>query len=70
LTVIEAFTPFKKDKWLANLYQLATQQLNTLGVTGVYGGDFCTYTSADLFFSYRRDKGKTGRMASLIWFDG
>jgi YfiH family protein len=62
-----AFIPKAHDKWLANLYLLATQRLNKLGVTAIYGGDYCTHTQSDLFFSYRRDHGKTGRMASAIW---
>lgn len=62
-----AFKPHTADKWLANLYQLAKLRLETLGVTQIYGGKFCTYTQEELFYSYRRDKGKTGRMASLIW---
>lgn len=62
-----AFIPGASDKWLANLYMLATQRLNQLGVTAIYGGDYCTHTQSDLFFSYRRDQGKTGRMASTIW---
>jgi hypothetical protein len=62
-----AFTPHKPDKWMANLYTLAKIRLQARGVTQIYGGDFCTYTQADLFFSYRRDQGRTGRMASLIW---
>lgn len=28
--------------------------------------NYCTYADADLFFSYRRDKGKTGRMLGYI----
>ncbi|RDI48794.1 peptidoglycan editing factor PgeF [Aquicella lusitana] len=62
-----AFLPQRPGKWLADLYTLARIRLRHQGVTQIYGGDFCTYTQADLFFSYRRDKGKTGRMASLIW---
>ena len=70
-----AFKPHKNDnqeqnKWLANIYQIATQRLNNCGVSQVYGGgiesDFCTFTQKEQFFSYRRD-GVTGRMASLIW---
>lgn len=64
-----AFTPLNKDKWLANLYELARMQLHQRGVHHIYGGQYCTYTQEDLFYSYRRDKGKTGRMASLIWMD-
>jgi YfiH family protein len=62
-----AFIPYKQDKWLANLYDLARIRLKLLGVSSISGGHYCTYTQEDLFFSYRRDQGKTGRMASLIW---
>lgn len=62
-----AFTPYTDKTWLANIYELARQQLTSLGIIQIYGGEYCTYTQPELFFSYRRDKGKTGRMASLIW---
>jgi polyphenol oxidase len=54
------------DKYLCDLYKIATQRLNNLGVTQIYGGDHCTFTEKDQFFSFRRD-GDTGRMATLIW---
>jgi polyphenol oxidase len=64
-----AFKP-RQDKFLANIYQIATQRLNNLGITQIYGGgidtDFCTFTQKQQFYSYRRD-GATGRMATLIW---
>ncbi len=60
-----AFKPHG-DKWLCDIYKIATQRLNNLGITKVYGGDRCTYTEKDQFFSYRRDN-VTGRMATLIW---
>lgn len=53
-------------KFLGNLYQIACQRLNKLGITEIVGGDYCTYCDAEQFFSYRRDK-VTGRMATLIW---
>ncbi len=54
------------DKWLGDLYSIAKQRLNTLGVTDIYGEVMCTYSNPDRFFSYRRD-GDTGRMASMVW---
>jgi polyphenol oxidase len=64
-----AFKPHG-DKYLADIYQIATQRLNNAGVTQIYGSghdkDCCTFTEKDQFFSYRRD-GATGRMATMIW---
>lgn len=53
-------------KYHADLYALARRQLHAQGVSAIYGGEHCTYTDAQRFFSYRRD-GVCGRMASLIW---
>lgn len=55
-------------KYLGNLYQIAAQRLQRMGVMQISGGEYCTYTESDKFFSFRREM-KTGRMASLIWFD-
>jgi len=63
----KAFKPFQ-DKWLGNIYLLARQQLKNKGVEAIFGGDFCTYSNSELFFSYRRDK-ITGRMATLVWIE-
>lgn len=60
-----AFKPHK-DRWLANIYDLAKICLNHLNVHAIYGGTDCTYQNPQ-FYSYRRDQGQTGRMASLIW---
>ncbi|MDG6330486.1 peptidoglycan editing factor PgeF [Glaesserella parasuis] len=64
----EAFVAdeYISGKFLGNLYQIARQRLNKLGITEIAGGDYCTYCDAEQFFSYRRDK-VTGRMATLIW---
>lgn len=63
-----AFIPLHAGKWLADLYALARLRLKALGITQIYGGEYCSCQQADQFFSYRRD-GVTGRMASLIWLD-
>lgn len=65
-----AFQPdaIEEGKYLGNLYQIATQRLNNLGITQIYGGNHCTFNEKEKFFSYRRDN-QTGRMASVIWFE-
>ena len=63
-----AFVATSSGKWLADIYTLARQRLFAAGVNSIDGGEFCTFTEAEHFFSYRRD-GVTGRMASLIWLD-
>lgn len=65
-TAAAVFTPSPAGRWLADIYALARQRLARCGVTAVYGGELCTYSDAQRFYSYRRD-GVTGRMASLIW---
>jgi len=62
------FKQKNQNKYLADIYQLATIELAAMGVTQVYGGGFCTVTDKQRFYSYRRD-GETGRMATLIWRD-
>ncbi|WP_390593873.1 peptidoglycan editing factor PgeF [Simiduia litorea] len=67
--IANAFQPSLKPlKFYADLYALARLALAQAGVNNIYGGDFCTFSDVDRFYSYRRD-GQTGRMASLIWLD-
>ncbi len=63
-----AFIPARAGHWWADLYQLARIVLIKQGVSEVYGGQWCTASSREHFYSYRRD-GVTGRMATLIWMD-
>lgn len=62
-----AFEANARGRWQADLYALARLELARLGVQEVYGGTYRCYEDAARFFSYRRDGGKTGRMASLVW---
>lgn len=55
-----------KGKFFADLYVLARLRLQAIGVSAIYGGDFCTYADEQRFYSYRRES-QTGRMASLIY---
>ena len=59
-------SPTQTGRWIANLYAIATCQLESLGVERIYGGGFCTYGDEKRFFSHRRD-GMTGRFATLAW---
>ncbi|MHB8406087.1 MAG: peptidoglycan editing factor PgeF [Gammaproteobacteria bacterium] len=62
----QAFESTGTDKWLCDLYLLASRRLRHTGIRYIYGGGFCTYTDQERFYSYRRD-GECGRMATLIW---
>lgn len=67
----EAFRPsptHPQDRFLADIYQLARIRLLAAGVVAITGGEHCTFSDTQSFFSYRRD-GVTGRMASLIWIE-
>jgi YfiH family protein len=55
----------KQDKYMADIYQLARQRLQTVGVEQIYGGTECTLTQSKDYFSHRRDPA-SGRQASLI----
>jgi len=61
-----AFVPSRENHWKVDLYQLARMRLQSMGISKVYGGDHCSISEPDSFFSHRRDQ-QTGRMASLIW---
>lgn len=61
-----AFIQTNENEWHGNLYEMAKITLQRYGVTQIYGGEHCTFTETERFFSYRRHN-TTGRMASLIW---
>ncbi len=63
-----AFVPTRIGHWLCDLYALARLRLASVGAMRVYGGDLCTISDPQRFYSHRRDS-LTGRMASLIWIN-
>lgn len=61
-------SPGTKGRFLINLSAANRDQLLEAGLPPeqVQCSTFCSYRDHDLFFSYRRDHGATGRMLSLI----
>jgi hypothetical protein len=57
-----------EKKYLLDLGLVNYNQLIAAGVlaSNIERSQFCSLTHSDLFFSYRRDNGKTGRMVTLI----
>ena len=65
----DAFSaPTRPGHWLLDLYAVARKRLGNAGVTEVYGGEHCTYSESEKFFSFRKTKTRQ-RMAALIWLE-
>lgn len=62
----QCFLRNNQQRWTADLYALARNELAELGVQNIFNTAACTVNDSSQFFSYRRD-GQTGRMASMIW---
>lgn len=65
-----AFVPVQRADdtpgFLCDLYTLARQRLVAIGVQAASGGEHCTVTEQNLFYSFRRHP-VTGRFATLVW---
>jgi len=64
-----AFVATRPGHWRVDLYALARRRLAAVGVTAVHGGGLCTISDPGRFYSHRRDA-RTGRMATVVWFEG
>lgn len=60
----------KENKYLLDLKQLNLNILLQSGVlrTNIDITNYCTYRHSDLFYSHRRDHGRTGRMIGFIGY--
>jgi polyphenol oxidase len=68
--VLEAFRPLGDglaSGRMLDLREVARRLLAKAGVMEVEISDLCTSCHPELFFSHRRDKGRTGRQAGLAW---
>ena len=63
-----AFEPTRPGHWRVDLFAIARMRLAHAGVTRVHGGGRCTMSDPQRFFSHRRDA-RTGRMATVVWFE-
>ena len=68
--VLDAFAslgPGIAEGPMLDLREVARRLLDRAGVTSVEISDLCTSCNPDLFFSHRRDRGRTGRQAGMAW---
>jgi copper oxidase (laccase) domain-containing protein len=52
---------------MLDLREAARRLLAEAGLERVEISDLCTSCHPELFFSHRRDRGRTGRQAGLVW---
>lgn len=70
---VEHFIPSQREHhFCADLYGIARKKLEKFGLAKhqISGGDYCTYSDTEHFYSYRRDGKDSGRQATLIWMEG
>lgn len=55
-----------QEKYNLDLKGINQKQLNDTGITDIEISEYCTSCSTELFYSYRKENGKTGRMCAGI----
>ncbi len=55
---------------MLDLFEVTRRLLAAAGVERVESAGLCTSCEEELFFSHRRDDGKTGRQGNLAWLEG
>jgi len=55
---------------MLDLAAVARRLLEQAGVERIEAAGLCTSCEPELFFSHRRDRGRTGRQAGLVWLQG
>jgi purine-nucleoside/S-methyl-5'-thioadenosine phosphorylase / adenosine deaminase len=58
------------DGRMLDLPEVARRQLAAAGVERVESAGLCTSCEPELFFSHRRDAGRTGRQGGIAWVEG
>jgi YfiH family protein len=54
---------------MLDLAEVARRLLAAAGVSQIESAGLCTSCEQELFFSHRRDQGRTGRQAGLAWIE-
>lgn len=67
LQAFEGLGPGVAAGRMLDLVEIARRFLVRAGVAEVSASGLCTSCEAELFFSHRRDGGRTGRQAGLVW---
>jgi len=70
--VLESFAPLGEgvaNGRMLDLAEVARRQLAAAGVGRVESAGLCTSCEAELFYSHRRDEGRTGRQGGVGWVE-
>jgi YfiH family protein len=57
------------DGRMLDLVEVAERLLRAAGVERIESAGLCTSCEPELFFSHRRDAGRTGRQAGIVWLE-